>query len=273
MNIITDTGSLLTQDQAKKLKVNLIPLQVHIQGKNYRDYFDISSPDFIQLTKAAVPQSSQPAIGDVMETFEASKEGIYLAMTSGLSATFTSAAALKVQENYTHIEVFNTQTLAAAQGYMVELAQTLNQQGESKDAILNALNLRLSGCKSYLIPVDFDYLKRNGRLSGVAALMSGLLKIKPIVYHEPGMEKLERFGVGRTWTHAFDAIIEDLEKRQVGLQHKVFICHAENLEVARQAQARLEERLGKLDVSILPLSPVMITQGGPGCIAIQTILK
>lgn len=43
MKIITDTGSMLTREKANELNVDLIPLQVEIKGKNYRDYFEIDS--------------------------------------------------------------------------------------------------------------------------------------------------------------------------------------------------------------------------------------
>ncbi len=70
MKIITDTGSLMSQQQAHDLDIELLPLQVAIAGKNYRDYFELKSADFVQMVKNAIPNSSQPAIGDVMEIYE-----------------------------------------------------------------------------------------------------------------------------------------------------------------------------------------------------------
>ena len=39
MKIITDTGSLLSREKAKELGLELLPLQVAVKGKSYRDYF------------------------------------------------------------------------------------------------------------------------------------------------------------------------------------------------------------------------------------------
>lgn len=36
---------------------------------------------------------------------------------------------------------------------------------------------------------------------------------------------------------------------------------------------RIKERIQGIEIDVLELSPVMITQGGPGCVAIQYILK
>lgn len=270
MKILTDTGSLLSQTKANTLDLTLIPLQVELKGKNYRDYFDITNTDFITAITDGIPVSSQPAIGEVMEAFEKAKDGFYIAMTSGLSATYSSAVALL--HEFPHITIFNSKTLAGAQGYMVEkaveLAKSLN-----KEELTQRLNHLLTECKSYLIPVDFNYLKRNGRLSAMAALLSGFLKIKPIVFHVPGMEKLEKIGVGRTWAQAFDNIIEDMRKNNVSQRHKVFVSHSDNDEVADKLIEKLKNSFENLDVTKLLLSPVMTTQGGPGCIAVQYILK
>ena len=74
MKIITDTGSLISQKQAEELDIELLPLQVAIAGKNYRDYFELASIDFVKMVKDAIPNSSQPAIGEVMEVYEKTKK-------------------------------------------------------------------------------------------------------------------------------------------------------------------------------------------------------
>ena len=270
MKIITDTGSMLSRERAEELNIDLIPLQVEINGKNYRDYFEISSLDYIKAIEGGIPQSSQPAIGEVMETFNKNKDGFYIAMTSGLSSTYVSAAGL--QSDYPNMTIFNSKTLAGTQQYVVELAARLSETLDHLE-LKARLDKVLEDCKSYLIPVDFDFLKRNGRLSPLAALMSGLLKIKPIVFHAPGMEKLEKFGVARSWKQAIDSIIEDMKKNNVSEKFKVYISHADNPSVASQFVDAIKEKIEGIDIQTLLLSPVMITQGGPGCVAVQYILK
>jgi fatty acid-binding protein DegV len=36
---------------------------------------------------------------------------------------------------------------------------------------------------------------------------------------------------------------------------------------------RIKNSFNAIDIEVLPLSPVMVTQGGPGCVAVQYILK
>ena len=272
MKIITDTGSLMSQAQALELDIQLLPLQVAILGKNYRDYFELKSADFVEMVKKAIPNSSQPAIGDVMEVYERTKNALHITMTKGLSATYDSALGI-LNSMYTEgITLFNSKTLAGTQKYLVELAASLSKD-KTVEEIVERMNKCLSSCQSFLMPTDFDYLKRGGRITTLAATLGGFLKLKPIVMHVEGSERLEKFGSGRTWTNAIDQIIDRMIENGVSYTHKIYISHAFNLEVAELAFKRIKERIQNIEVDILELSPVMITQGGPGCVAIQYILK
>lgn len=272
MKIITDTGSLMSQAQALELGIELLPLQVAILGKNYRDYFELKSADFVEMVKKAIPNSSQPAIGDVMEVYERTKNALHITMTKGLSATYDSALGI-LNSMYTEgITLFNSKTLAGTQKYLVELAASLSKD-KTVEEIVERMNKCLSSCQSFLMPTDFDYLKRGGRITTLAATLGGFLKLKPIVMHVEGSERLEKFGSGRTWTNAIDQIIDRMIENGVSYTHKIYISHAFKLEVAELAFKRIKERIQNIEVDILELSPVMITQGGPGCVAIQYILK
>lgn len=272
MKIITDTGSLMSQAQALELDIELLPLQVAILGKNYRDYFELKSADFVEMVKKAVPNSSQPAIGDVMEVYERTKNALHITMTKGLSATYDSALGILNSMHTEGITLFNSKTLAGTQKYLVELAASLSKD-KTVEEIVERMNKCLSSCQSFLMPTDFDYLKRGGRITTLAATLGGFLKLKPIVMHVEGSERLEKFGSGRTWTNAIDQIIDRMIENGVSYTHKIYISHAFNLEVAELAFKRIKERIQNIEVDILELSPVMITQGGPGCVAIQYILK
>ena len=272
MKIITDTGSLMSQAQALELDIQLLPLQVAILGKNYRDYFELKSADFVEMVKKAIPNSSQPAIGDVMEVYERTKNALHITMTKGLSATYDSALGILNSMHTEGITLFNSKTLAGTQKYLVELAASLSKD-KTVEEIVERMNKCLSSCQSFLMPTDFDYLKRGGRITILAATLGGFLKLKPIVMHVEGSERLEKFGSGRTWSNAIDQIIDRMIENGVSYTHKIYISHAFNLEVAELAFKRIKERIQNIEVDILELSPVMITQGGPGCVAIQYILK
>jgi len=168
--------------------------------------------------------------------------------------------------------LFNSKTLAGTEKYLVELAAKLIDS-TPVEQIIERMEVCLTQCQSYLIPSDFDFLRRGGRLSPIAATLSGLMKIKPIVTQTEGSQKLEKFGVARTMSNALDQITEKMIQNGVDFRHKVYISHAFNMDAAQMAFEKIKEKIQNIEIDVLELSPVMITQGGPGCLAVQYILK
>ncbi len=273
MKISTDSGCLISVEDAKQAQITIIPLQIAVGDKNYRDYMDISSEDFVELIKNKAAYSSQPAVGEVIEAFESKEETLHIAMAKGLSAAFDAASSIVKSMDLQNVTVFNSTTLAGPQQYLVHLAIKMRDSKNSIKEIVDKMQSCLKECDSFLIPVDFNFLKRGGRLTPMAATFSGLLKMKPILVTSANHERLEKFAVGRTWAGAIASISDEMKKRGVSAKHKIYISHAFNLEVAKQAMAVIVAKIQDADIEILKLTPAMITQGGPGCLAIQYILK
>lgn len=137
--------------------------------------------------------------------------------------------------------------------------------------IIERMQTCLKECDSFLVPIDFNFLKRGGRLTPMAATLSGLLKMKPILVISQNRERLEKFTVGRTWNGAIAAITDEMKKRGISSKHKIYISHAFNFDVAKQAMAAIAAKIQDADIEILKLTPAMISQGGPDCLAIQYI--
>lgn len=84
MKIITDTGSLYSPEAGEKIGVEVLPLNVIIDKKSYKEFVDIQSDEFIELVKQGhVPSSSQPSIGMTMELFEKYPEEEILVINDG----------------------------------------------------------------------------------------------------------------------------------------------------------------------------------------------
>jgi DegV family protein with EDD domain len=271
MKIITDTGSLISVKEAQDLDIELIPLQVEVKGINYKDYLDISCEEFVELTKSERARTSLPSIGQVMEIYEQYKTGIHICVAKGLSSTYDVAASA-LRELSSDLILYNSKALVGTQRYLVMLAKRLSLN-HSPQEIIERMDKCLTECQSFLIPVDFNFLKRSGRISPMAATFAGMMGIKPILTFTPGMEKLDKFGVGRTWPQAFNQIIKKMTQNAVSLKHKIYIVHAMNLETAKLLEERLRQSFGNLDIEYLNFSPVLMALGGPGCVAVQYILK
>ena len=75
--------------------------------------------------------------------------------------------------------------------------------------------------------------------------------------------------IRRGYSHAVKYIVKELQKAGIGAGWQVQISHAGAPEKAEQTLAALKEAMPGAEYHIYPLSPAFITQGGPGCVAVQ----
>ena len=274
VRIVSDSSTLYSPTQAREAGFAVSPLSVTIAGNTYREFEEISSRQFVDIIhQGHMPTSSQPAIGEVTGLYEefAGEPILNIAMADGLSGTYRSAvAAAELCEN-AHITVVNTRTLCGPHRYMVQKALEMAKAGETVESIVSWLNARMDSAKSYLIPADFDYLRRGGRLSPLVSTVGKMANLAPIMTQTDDGCRLTIFGIRRGYSHALKYIVKTLEKDGIGEGWRVYVSHADAMAKAEQTVAALKEAMPSAVYEILPLSPAFITQGGPGCVAVQYI--
>ena len=134
MKIIADSSSLYSTKEANSKGFTILPVAVTLNGKSYKDYDEITSDKLLsQIVQGAIPKSSQPAIGEILDTFTSTDEEIVmLTVGDGLSGTYSNAVGAKNSlDTNEHIHIIDTQTLAGAFHYLVDKANTLKNEGKT----------------------------------------------------------------------------------------------------------------------------------------------
>ena len=275
VRIVSDTSTLYSTVQAREAGFYVSPLSVTIAGENYREFDEISSEEFVAIiNQGHMPTSSQPAIGAVTALYEelAGDQILNIAMAAGLSGTYQSAAAAaELCDNCDDITVVNSRTLCGPHRYLVEQAVKMAADGASLEELLAWLNRRMDSAKSFLIPADFDYLRRGGRLSPLVSHVGKLAGLAPVMTQTEDGTRLTVASIKRGLKHAVKYCVEYLQKHGVGRGYKVYISHAAAPEKAELALQMLRTAMPEAEYEIIPLSPAFITQGGPACMAIQYV--
>ena len=276
VKIITDSSPLYTPEEGRKLGLDVMPLCVNIADLEDRDLLVDMDVFYGKIAEGNHPRSSQPPVGEVMEAYEAypDDEIINIAMADGLSGTYQSACGARESvDNKENVTVFNSKTLCGPHRYMVEKAVAMRDAGKTAKEILDWLEYASEHHESFLIPQDFDFLRRGGRLTPVAAAFGSVLKLKPIMKQTDDGKKLDKFGVKRTMKAVVATIIEHLKKSDLDSRHVLYVSHARVPEDAKKVVEQLKEAFPEVEYHILDLGAAFVTQGGPGCIAIQYIEK
>ena len=275
VRIISDSSTLYSPTQAREAGFAVAPLSVTIGGKSYREFEEISSREFVDIIhQGHMPTSSQPALGEVTALYEefAGEPILNISMADGLSGTYRSAvAAAELCENSDQITVINTRTLCGPHRYMVQKALDMAQAGETVEAITEWLNIRIDSAKSFLIPADFDYLRRGGRLSPLVSHVGKMVNLAPVMTQTDDGCRLTIAGIRRGYAAAVKYVVETLQKKQIGPGWRVYVAHAADQAKVDLTVKKLTEALPGANIQVVDLSPAFITQGGPGCLAIQYV--
>ena len=259
VKIITDSSTLYSPEEGKKLGFDVMPLCVSIADLEDRDLLVDMDVFYGKIAEGNHPRSSQPPVGEVMEIYESYPEDdiINIAMADGLSGTYQSACGARESVDHKDkIVVFNSKTLCGPHRYMVEKAQKMAEEGKSAKEILTWLEYASAHHESFLIPQE----------TGIA------IRAFEMKQTDDG-KRLDKFGVKRTMKAVVAAIIDHLKKAELDSRHVLYVSHARVPEDAKKVVAQLQEAFPEVEYHILDLGAAFVTQGGPGCIAIQYIQK
>ena len=274
VRIITDSSSTFTKEEGKEMDIDVLSLRVNIGDMEGEDLYVDMDEFYGRIEKGEIPRTSQPAIGEVVETFEKYPEDeiINISMADGLSGTYESACSAKeMVNNKENITIFNTRTLCGPQRYMVEKAVKMRNLGKTAGEILEWLKKAADSAESFLIPQDFAFLKRGGRLTSMSAAFGTVLSLKPIMTQTADGRRLDKFAIKRNMKKAVKTIVERMLEKGVNEKYIIYVSHANAIDDAKRAIEQIKEAFSNIEIHLLELGAAFVTQGGPQCIAIQYI--
>ena len=214
VKIITDSNSGISQDEAKELGIFVIPMPFTVDGEEYLEDISITQEKFFEfLNNDADVKTSQPSRFYLEELFDNlltdNDEIVYIPMSSGLSGTCENATALA--QNYEgKVFVVNNTRISVTQKQSVLDAIKLAGNGKSGSQIKQILEEKGKNQSIYIMVGTLKYLKKGGRISGAAATLGSLLKIKPILFSNGG--KFDKFAIALNTVQAKRKMIDQVKQ-------------------------------------------------------------
>lgn len=188
--IVTDSTAYLTPEERERYNIHMIPLSVNLEDGSYEEEVEITSSEFYDKVRnqKQFPKTTQPPVGKFVELFtELSKDYddvISIHLSSGISGTLQGAMQAGQMVEGINVHVFDSEVSCSPQGFFVIKAAEMAQQGATVVQILSTLEEMKSTMDEYFVVDDLAHLQRGGRLSSAAALVGGLLQVKPILTFE-----------------------------------------------------------------------------------------
>lgn len=279
--IVTDSTSDLPISWVQENDVTVLGLTINLDGVTYETVGEkrLTSADLLEkMETGGLPTTSQVNVGQFEEVFEAvakeGKEVLYLAFSAALSGTYQSAVIARdmVLDAYPDavITIVDTKAATIGEGYLVMKAVEARAAGKTL-AETKAIVEDLVPClRTYLLVDDLNHLVRGGRLSKAAALIGGLVNIKPLLAlnAEGKLEAIAKIR-GRK-----KGIKEMLNLTLDNLDHStVMVAYTGDIETAEAVKETLLEDSHVTNVLLTELGPIIATHTGTGVLAILSINK
>lgn len=282
--IVTDSNSGITQTQAKKMGLYVLPMPFMINGETYFEDVNLTQEEFYEkLASGADISTSQPSPEAVMKLWDKLlgeyDEIVHIPMSSGLSGSCQSAMML-AQDYDGKVQVVNNQRISVTQRQSCLDAQSLAAQGKNAAEIKEILEKDKFNSSIYIMLDTLHYLKKGGRITPAAAAIGTMLKLKPVLQIQG--EKLDAFAKARTVnqgkTIMINAVKNDIENRFGGYANyrkniHLQMAYTGDKQAAEILKTEVLKTFPGMEIQMDPLSLSVACHIGPGALAIACCKK
>ncbi len=285
VGIVTDSHAGITPEEAKKLGIRVLSVPFYIDEKCY--YEDITLTRevlFKRMEEGAEVSTSQPAPADLMrlwdEALEEYEQILHMPLSSGLSGSYMTAAAMARQDKYEgRVLVIDNGRISVPLHRSVLDAAELIEEGYSADEIQKTLERGREEFSIYLAVDTLEYLKKGGRITPAAAAVGAVLHIKPVLRLDVG--KLNSFkkcrGLQKAKKIMIEALKEDMETRFKDWydRGKIYLMAAGS--ASREETGKWIREIGEafsgMDIMYNDLTLGICCHTGPGALGIGCSLR
>ncbi len=270
--IVVDSCCELPQELRKDERFEIVPLTL-IVGSQYEkeDDEDFDQREFLDAVAACqeCPRSACPSPERYQEAYRTTAERVYVVtLSSKLSGSHNSAVLGKnlYHEQYGEkdICVIDSKSASCGETQIVYRIMELEEQGLSFEEVTEQIEQFVREMNTYFVLENLDTLRKNGRLSGVKALVASTLNIKPVMRDDDGsiVQLGQGVGMKKALARMADTAIEEAVDSE---NRRLMITHCNNLRSAECVRRHIEEKLRFKETLILDtagVSSMYANEGG-----------
>ncbi len=271
VRIIVDSSADMETEYAAEHDITIIPMTISFGEEEFAEGVDLSRTEFFErlVESDELPRTSQipPMVFQDLfqEAVAAGDTVVCITLSSHISGTYQSAciAAAPFKESV----------------FVVERAWALRDEGLEAADIAYCLDQEKQDIRLVASLDTLEYLRKGGRISGAAAMVGGLLSIKPVVTVEDG--EVVVAGKARGSKQAKNLVFQKIDEAGgIDFTRPIWVAYSGLSDKAARkyieytlAQAAAAEEAERDDAAVpgdLPLTlvgAVIGTHVGPGGVA------
>jgi DegV family protein with EDD domain len=275
IRIVTDSTCDLPAEVIDRYGIRVVPMYINIGDRGYLDGVEITRAEFydnlptykVQPTTAAPPPEKYRAVYETLAG-QGATEILSIHISEALSSVVSTARLAAQEFKSIPVTVFDSRQLSLGTGFLVETAARLAQAGRTLEEILAVLNDQIGRSHVFAALDTLKFLRRSGRLNGVASGLGSLLQLKPIMKMHAGKPNAERV---RTHKRATHRVIDLL--REKGPLERVAIVHTHAPTFVEELRQQAAHLLPAGEILSMDITPVIGVHIGPGAAGFAVITK
>ncbi len=274
VRIVTDSTCDLSAELIKEYDITVIPLNIIMGDKSYRDGIDARQAEIFAWADAnkTTPKTSAPdpaVVEEVLKPFkEAGDEVVYLGIGADFSSTLQTIRIAADDLEYDKVYAIDSMNLSTGVGLQVLRAADFARQGLSGAEIKEKIEAARSRVRASFCIDTLTYLHRGGRCGAVAALLGAALMLKPMIAVKNG-----KMGVAKKYRGKIMKVLKEYAKEmEPELRNaetdRVFVTHTATDEIAEEIRAYVAS-LGIFEhVYVTKAGGVIASHCGPGTLGV-----
>lgn len=269
IKIVCDSLCDVNKEYLEKYDIDMVPLTLILDGKEYRDGIDMQAEEFYKILRDenAYPKTSQATYAQFKEVFEKyTKEGKTILYISGSAvATGTCQSAIMAKNDTEgEIYIYDTNNLTFGAGFFVVKAAEMINEGKTINEVFKVLD-EIKEKYILMFSVDtLEYLKKGGRISSTKATVGSLLNIKPILEVKDGL--VSQVGQVRGKKNVLNKMIECVKDRLGDdlEQDEVYIGYSDDPKETEKLTEMAKEIFKPKKIGYFVVGTCIGAHSGPG---------
>ena len=272
--IVVDSCCELPNKYKKDERFQIVPLGLEVGEYEIWDDENFNQKEFLEKVAdyPQCPKSSCPSPEKFMEACHCDAEEVYVVtLSSHLSGSYNSAELGKnlYIEKYGEkkIHVVDSESASCGETQLAIRIMRYKEAGLSYEETVEKIEIFKRKMRTYFVLNNLETLRKNGRLTGVKALVASTLNIKPVMVGNLGVieQKSQAIGINKALARMADCIVADVPHPE---KRTLMITHCNCPERAQYMRELMEKRAAYKNVLIMDTAGVSSMYANDGGIIV-----
>lgn len=268
--IIGDSCLDLTEELKKDPHFQMIPLTLQVDDTLVVDDETFDQKAFLKLVKESpnCPKTACPSPETFKKAYECEEDWVFVITLSGhLSGSYNSAVLAKelyVEEHGPkNIAVIDSLSASSGELLIALKIRELCEAGKSFEEVVEKVTELRDNLGTYFVLETLEFLRKNGRLTGLQAFFATALNIKPVMGADSGtIIKLDQArGINKALSRMCEIAVKDAGETK---EKTAVIAHCNNAERAVMVKNELAGRAEFKEILITETAGVATVYAGDG---------